>query len=163
MATTEMSGAEIVLKALADQGVEHMFGYPGGAVLPNICSTPWSARAFKTISAPLISVVAITKPLGYQFRSVKHAFDRQAIKKAPEGACFSRNTTSSWKPQASPALRDPTTRMLFMGRGCTWTEEKRQDPSEFRQGAELDCQFGREARGQRFVWPKGPHVQVTVG
>ena len=34
MATTEMSGAEIVLKALADQGVEHMFGYPGGAVLP---------------------------------------------------------------------------------------------------------------------------------
>ncbi len=35
MATTnEMTGAEIVLKALADQGVEHIFGYPGGAVLP---------------------------------------------------------------------------------------------------------------------------------
>ena len=30
----EMSGAEIVLKALKDQGVEHIFGYPGGAVLP---------------------------------------------------------------------------------------------------------------------------------
>ncbi|WP_415005943.1 thiamine pyrophosphate-binding protein [Aestuariivirga sp.] len=30
----EMTGAEIVLKALADQGVEHVFGYPGGAVLP---------------------------------------------------------------------------------------------------------------------------------
>jgi acetolactate synthase I/II/III large subunit len=29
-----MSGAEIVLKALADHGVEHIFGYPGGAVLP---------------------------------------------------------------------------------------------------------------------------------
>jgi acetolactate synthase-1/2/3 large subunit len=29
-----MSGAEIILKALADQGVEHIFGYPGGAVLP---------------------------------------------------------------------------------------------------------------------------------
>ncbi len=29
-----MTGAEIVLKALADQGVEHLFGYPGGAVLP---------------------------------------------------------------------------------------------------------------------------------
>ena len=29
-----MSGAEIVLKALADHGVEHVFGYPGGAVLP---------------------------------------------------------------------------------------------------------------------------------
>ena len=34
MATTELSGAEIILKALADQGVEHLFGYPGGAVLP---------------------------------------------------------------------------------------------------------------------------------
>ena len=34
MATNEMTGAEIVLKALADQGVEHIFGYPGGAVLP---------------------------------------------------------------------------------------------------------------------------------
>ncbi len=30
----EMTGAEIVLQALADQGVEHIFGYPGGAVLP---------------------------------------------------------------------------------------------------------------------------------
>ncbi len=29
-----MSGAEIILKALADQGVEVIFGYPGGAVLP---------------------------------------------------------------------------------------------------------------------------------
>ncbi|MGB9140723.1 MAG: acetolactate synthase 3 large subunit, partial [Aestuariivirga sp.] len=29
-----MSGAEIVLTALADHGVEHIFGYPGGAVLP---------------------------------------------------------------------------------------------------------------------------------
>src|SRR5216683_1250471 len=30
----EMTGAEMVIKALADQGVEHLFGYPGGAVLP---------------------------------------------------------------------------------------------------------------------------------
>src|SRR5499425_2324503 len=30
----EMTGAEMVLEALADQGVEHVFGYPGGAVLP---------------------------------------------------------------------------------------------------------------------------------
>jgi len=29
-----MTGAEIVLQALVDQGVEHIFGYPGGAVLP---------------------------------------------------------------------------------------------------------------------------------
>ena len=31
---TQMSGAEMVIRALADQGVEHIFGYPGGAVLP---------------------------------------------------------------------------------------------------------------------------------
>ncbi len=30
----EMTGAEMVVQALADQGVEHIFGYPGGAVLP---------------------------------------------------------------------------------------------------------------------------------
>jgi acetolactate synthase I/II/III large subunit len=30
----DMSGAEMVIEALADQGVEHLFGYPGGAVLP---------------------------------------------------------------------------------------------------------------------------------
>jgi len=30
----EMTGAEMVIQALVDQGVEHIFGYPGGAVLP---------------------------------------------------------------------------------------------------------------------------------
>ena len=33
-ADTLMTGAEIVMRALRDQGVEVMFGYPGGAVLP---------------------------------------------------------------------------------------------------------------------------------
>src|SRR6185437_4496681 len=32
--TLELSGAEMVIRALKDQGVEHIFGYPGGAVLP---------------------------------------------------------------------------------------------------------------------------------
>jgi acetolactate synthase I/II/III large subunit len=30
----EMTGAEMVIEALTDQGVAHLFGYPGGAVLP---------------------------------------------------------------------------------------------------------------------------------
>jgi acetolactate synthase I/II/III large subunit len=30
----EMTGAEMVVRAMQDQGVEHIFGYPGGAVLP---------------------------------------------------------------------------------------------------------------------------------
>ena len=33
-AESTLNGAEIVLKALVDQGVEVIFGYPGGAVLP---------------------------------------------------------------------------------------------------------------------------------
>ncbi|MCK4868485.1 MAG: acetolactate synthase 3 large subunit, partial [Alphaproteobacteria bacterium] len=34
MAGEPMNGAEIVIKALLDQGVDVVFGYPGGAVLP---------------------------------------------------------------------------------------------------------------------------------
>jgi acetolactate synthase-1/2/3 large subunit len=34
MASAQLSGAEIVLKALRDQDVDVIFGYPGGAVLP---------------------------------------------------------------------------------------------------------------------------------
>ncbi len=29
-----MEGAEVILKVLEDQGVDVIFGYPGGAVLP---------------------------------------------------------------------------------------------------------------------------------
>ena len=52
--TREMTGAEMVIEALADQGVEHIFGYPGGAVLPIYdahvpagarSSTSWSATS----------------------------------------------------------------------------------------------------------------------
>ena len=32
--TTELTGAEMVSRCLADEGVEFVFGYPGGAVLP---------------------------------------------------------------------------------------------------------------------------------
>src|SRR5689334_11971130 len=33
-ATLDMTGAEMVVRALIDQGVDVLFGYPGGAVLP---------------------------------------------------------------------------------------------------------------------------------
>jgi len=32
--TEEMTGSEMVLRAMKDHGVKHIFGYPGGAVLP---------------------------------------------------------------------------------------------------------------------------------
>ena len=31
--STEISGADIIVRCLAEEGVEHVFGYPGGAVL----------------------------------------------------------------------------------------------------------------------------------
>ncbi len=34
MSSSQMTGAEMVIKALVDQGVDVVFGYPGGAVLP---------------------------------------------------------------------------------------------------------------------------------
>src|SRR5262245_42425269 len=34
MTADQMNGAEMVIKALGDQGVDVVFGYPGGAVLP---------------------------------------------------------------------------------------------------------------------------------
>ncbi|MEL0107911.1 MAG: acetolactate synthase 3 large subunit [Rhodospirillaceae bacterium] len=34
MSTKQISGSEILLKSLVDQGVDTIFGYPGGAVLP---------------------------------------------------------------------------------------------------------------------------------
>ncbi len=34
MADDQMNGSQILLKALSEQGVDVIFGYPGGAVLP---------------------------------------------------------------------------------------------------------------------------------
>ncbi|WP_042695004.1 thiamine pyrophosphate-binding protein, partial [Azospirillum sp. B506] len=34
MSEQKLTGAQIVIKALKDQGVDIIFGYPGGAVLP---------------------------------------------------------------------------------------------------------------------------------
>ena len=45
----EMTGAEIVLQSLVDQGVEVVFGYPGGAVLP-IYDTLFKQNSIKPVS-----------------------------------------------------------------------------------------------------------------
>ena len=34
MVGEQLTGAEIIIRSLVDQGVEYIFGYPGGAVLP---------------------------------------------------------------------------------------------------------------------------------
>jgi acetolactate synthase-1/2/3 large subunit len=44
----ELSGAEIVVQALKDEGVEYVFGYPGGSVL-HIYDALFKQQAFKHI------------------------------------------------------------------------------------------------------------------
>ena len=46
----QMTGAAMIVRALIDHGVKHIFGYPGGAILPvydalgdRNCTTFWSA------------------------------------------------------------------------------------------------------------------------
>jgi len=48
MADTELTGAEIVVRCLQDEGVKHIFGYPGGAVL-NIYDEIYKQDAFQHI------------------------------------------------------------------------------------------------------------------
>ena len=53
------SGAEIVFKCLEDQDVEHIFGYPGGAVLP-IYDELKNHTSIKHISSSGVSVISET-------------------------------------------------------------------------------------------------------
>ena len=57
----EMTGAEMVIEALPTRACEHIFGYPGGAVLPiydalfqqeNGCSTSWCATSRARCTPP---------------------------------------------------------------------------------------------------------------
>ena len=51
-ATTEsqvMTGAEMVMTALAEHGVRHVFGYPGGAVLPLYDALAKQSRVYHTL------------------------------------------------------------------------------------------------------------------
>ena len=56
----QMTGAAMIVRALNDQGVEHLFGYPGGAVLPiydeifqqSEVGTSWSATSRAPATPP---------------------------------------------------------------------------------------------------------------
>jgi len=48
MADMELTGAEIVVRCLRDEGVKHIFGYPGGAVL-NIYDEIYKQKDFEHI------------------------------------------------------------------------------------------------------------------
>ena len=50
----ERSGAEILVESLVKQGVEHVFGYPGGAVLP----------IYDALFAPRFQVIRPATPMG---------------------------------------------------------------------------------------------------
>jgi acetolactate synthase I/II/III large subunit len=60
----QLSGAEMVIRALKDQRVKHIFGYPGGAVLP--------------IYDALFAVEGITHGLGRHEQGAAHAAEGYA-------------------------------------------------------------------------------------
>ena len=49
--TRIMTGAEMVVEALKDQGVDTLFGYPGGAVLP-IYDVLYQQTALRACAGP---------------------------------------------------------------------------------------------------------------
>ena len=55
----EMTGAEMVIQAMADQGVKHLFGYPGGAVeMTSLCSSKAVSSRSPSCSARAVSRMA---------------------------------------------------------------------------------------------------------
>jgi len=51
----QMSGAAMIVRALIDHGVKHIFGYPGGAALERLAATgdPRAYDGRPSASAPL--------------------------------------------------------------------------------------------------------------
>ena len=65
----KFTGAEIVFKVLEDRKVEHVFGYPGGAVLP-IYDELKNHSSIKHIFSPKL-VTQVLKPLSHYINEVK--------------------------------------------------------------------------------------------
>ena len=64
----QLTGAEIVLRALADQGVDTIFGYPGGAVLP-IYDAIYAQQQVRHILVPVFSC-SYQRPIHAQLDAV---------------------------------------------------------------------------------------------
>src|ERR671920_524165 len=61
-----MTGAEMVIRALQDQGVEHLFGYPGGAVLPIYDALFHQDKVKHVLGRPGPVVVDLPKDIQFQ-------------------------------------------------------------------------------------------------
>ena len=70
----ELTGAEIVCRCLAEEGVKHLFGYPGGAVL-YIYDEIYKQKAFEHI-------------LVRHEQAAVHAADAYARNTKSGGACI---------------------------------------------------------------------------
>ncbi len=69
-----MAGAEILLKTLEDEGVEVIFGYPGGAVLP-IYDALYDMMPFDKVDKKIISGEIEIAPLAFmRGRTLKNSY-----------------------------------------------------------------------------------------
>src|SRR6266404_5264344 len=81
MAGQELTGAGIVIKALLDQGVDVIFGYPGGAVLP-IYDELFKQNALRHILVRH-EQAAVHAAEGYARSTVKHPTYNPVVKADP--------------------------------------------------------------------------------
>jgi acetolactate synthase I/II/III large subunit len=79
-----MTGAQMVIRALKDQGVTHIFGYPGGAVLP--------------IYDALFKVEGITHVLVRHEQGAVHAAEGYARSTGKPAWCWSRRVRARPTP-----------------------------------------------------------------
>jgi len=77
----EMTGAEMVVQAMLDNGVEHVFGYPGGAVLP-IYDAIFQQEKLKHILESIVGIVASEAMVDEYLVKYQHALEG-ALSAAP--------------------------------------------------------------------------------
>ena len=97
--TTSLTGSQVVLQALVEQGVEVIFGYPGGAVLP--------------IYDAIFQQDRIRHILVRHEQAAMHAAEGYARRPAGSAACWATNTgltdaLTKCRSSASPARCRPT-------------------------------------------------------
>src|ERR1700761_7891279 len=73
LAGKTMSGAEIIVQVLADEGVEAIFGYSGGAILPTYDSIFTFNEAQKSQGRPEMPLIVPANEQGAGFMAAGYA------------------------------------------------------------------------------------------
>src|SRR5580658_6798845 len=73
LAGKPMTGAEIIVQVLADEGVEAIFGYSGGAILPTYDAIFTFNEAQKKVAGPQVPLIVPANEQGAGFMAAGYA------------------------------------------------------------------------------------------